>query len=54
MQQGYLCDETQVAHWYEGPPRRWLGMAMVRWAKRRWPITAYRCPLCGYLESYAK
>jgi hypothetical protein len=54
MQDGYLVDETRVAHWHEGPPRRWLGMTMVGWAKKRLPITTYRCPACGYLESYAK
>ena len=54
MQEGYLADETRLAHWYEGPPRRWLGMTLVRWAKKQLPITAYRCPSCGYLESYAR
>ncbi len=54
MQEGYLADQASVARWYEGPPKRWLGMPLVRWAKTQLPITAYRCPSCGYLESYAK
>jgi hypothetical protein len=54
MQEGYLRDEARLARWYEGPPRRWLGMTLVGWAKKQLPITAYRCPGCGYLESYAK
>jgi hypothetical protein len=54
MQEGYLREETRQSRWYEGPPRRWLGMTMVGWATKQLPITAYRCPSCGYLESYAK
>ncbi len=54
MQEGYLADEASVARWYGGPPKRWLGMPLVRWAKTQLPITTYRCPSCGYLESYAK
>jgi Domain of unknown function (DUF6487) len=54
MQEGYLREETRQSRWYEGPPKRWLGMTMVGWATKQLPITAYRCPSCGYLESYAK
>jgi hypothetical protein len=54
MQEGYLREETRQSRWYEGPPKRWLGMTMVGWATKQLPITAYRCPSCGYLESYAR
>jgi hypothetical protein len=54
MQEGYLANEARVARWYEGPPRRWLGVAIVGWANKQLPITTYRCSSCGYLESYAK
>lgn len=54
MQEGYLAEEARPAHWYGGAPRYWLGLAAFRWAKMQLPITVYRCPACGYLESYAK
>ena len=39
--------------WVEGPPEYgWLGVKWVR--RKRLPITAYRCPSCGYLETYAR
>jgi hypothetical protein len=55
MQEGFLLDRGEGARegeWVEGPLERgWLG---VKWMRRkRLPITAYRCPSCGYLESYA-
>ena len=54
MQEGYLSEETRHGHWYEGRPRYFLGIPMFRWAKTQVPIKAYRCPSCGYLESYAR
>jgi predicted nucleic-acid-binding Zn-ribbon protein len=54
MQEGYLREEARLARWYEGPPKRWLGMAMVGWSTKQLPITSYRCSSCGYLESYAR
>jgi hypothetical protein len=54
MQEGYFTDNAQFAQWHEGRPKRWLGMHMTGWSKRRIQITAYRCTSCGYLESYAK
>jgi hypothetical protein len=53
MQEGYFCDNTEPAHWYEGPPKYRFGLFLGRWNKRL-RTTTYRCPACGYLESYAK
>ncbi len=58
MREGFLPDSTYgrvlVGSWAEGKPKKsfWVG-AKVVW-KDCVPITAYRCPSCGYLESYAK
>ena len=54
MQAGYLAEEARQAHWYEGLPKYWLGLPAFRWARTQVPITTYRCPSCGYLESYAR
>jgi hypothetical protein len=57
MEQGYLLDHThsgQVAgEWVEGPPRPsfWTGVSLR--GRSHIPITTWRCPTCGYLESYA-
>jgi hypothetical protein len=57
MQPGYVVDYTYggvlVSSWIEGIPEKgWFGGLRV-WRKRKVPITTYRCPACGYLESYA-
>jgi hypothetical protein len=55
MQEGFPIDRggPTVGEWVEGPREYgWLGLRWMR--KRRLPITTYRCPACGYLESYAK
>jgi hypothetical protein len=57
MEQGYLLDHTygaQVAgEWVEGPPQAsfWTGLSLR--GREHIPITTWRCPTCGYLESYA-
>jgi len=62
MVRGFQTDHTHGAilrtNWTEGEPQplKVLGMtAGVKGAKDalRLPITLFRCPLCGYLESYA-
>jgi predicted RNA-binding Zn-ribbon protein involved in translation (DUF1610 family) len=56
MQEGVTLDRTygQVAgsSWVEGPVvKGWLGLRLR--GKSIMDITTYRCPGCGYLESYA-
>jgi Zn ribbon nucleic-acid-binding protein len=55
MQEGFPLDrgDARVGEWVEGPPQYgWLGVKWVR--RKRLPITGYRCPSCGYLETYAR
>ena len=57
MQEGFPLDRgdapARVGEWVEGAPEYgWLGVKWVR--RKRLPITAYRCPSCGYLETYAR
>jgi hypothetical protein len=56
MQEGFPLDRDpggRQAQWVEG--RSEYGLFGLRWVRRkRLPITSYRCPSCGYLESYAK
>jgi hypothetical protein len=58
MDQGFVADftqsGTQVACWVEGPPEKsfWSGTRAP--AAKRLPIGTFRCPSCGYLESYAR
>jgi hypothetical protein len=57
MQEGFPIDTglapARVSEWVEGPPQYgWLGIKWVH--RKRLPITAYRCPSCGYLETYAR
>ena len=57
MDDGFIVDDTQggvvQAQWTEGKPRHsfWLGIRVPRQARHA--VTTYRCPSCGYLESYA-
>jgi DNA-directed RNA polymerase subunit RPC12/RpoP len=57
MDDGFTLDDTYGGHtqakWVEGPPVRsiWVGIKLK--GKKGLPITTYRCPKCGFLESYA-
>lgn len=57
MNEGFLLDHTHggigQSQWTEGQPRRsfWTGVVVKK--KARVDVTTYRCPRCGYLESYA-
>ena len=59
MRKGFLLDRAHggagVMSWIEGKPRRsfWFGLKVTR-RTTLVPLTAYRCPSCGYLESYAE
>ena len=57
MEPGFVLDQTYGANtqasWIEGAPERsfWTGVRLKD--RQRMPVTTYRCPGCGYLESYA-
>jgi hypothetical protein len=57
-QEGFALDRYrdstyEAAEWIEGRPAYgFLGMRL--WGRSRFPIKAYRCPACGFLELYAK
>jgi hypothetical protein len=59
MERGFVLDQTYGAvmqsAWMEGAPERsiWTGGVKLK-GRRRLPVTTYRCPRCGYLESYAR
>jgi len=58
MERGHIPDiaESHVVQtaWARGETerRRWVGGIKVN-TKEQLPITAYRCPSCGYVELYA-
>lgn len=57
MVEGFILDETHGAHlvsrWVAGPPDPsfWTGTKIG--GKERRKVKSYRCPKCGYLESFA-
>jgi hypothetical protein len=57
MEPGFVLDQTYGANiqsaWVEGEPERsfWTGVKLR--GRERIPVSTYRCPRCGYLESYA-
>ena len=58
MEDGFVLDNTYGARlqsgWVEGEPERsfWTGVKVK--GKELLPIITWRCPRCGYLESYAR
>jgi hypothetical protein len=60
MQEGFIPDlayqhyRVLVSSWQAGTPepRLWFGIKLRKKDLR--PIVTYRCPACGYLESYAR
>jgi len=57
METGFLLDVAQGVRqqrWYPGiPEKRFFGDLNVKRDQLIYVMT-YRCPSCGYLESYAK
>ena len=57
MNEGFILDDTYggkvQSEWAGGTPRRsiWTGLKVAK--EDRHAVTTYRCPKCGYLESYA-
>jgi hypothetical protein len=58
MESGWLPDDTRAGlqrqNWSPGEPQPsfWTGLKSAE--DRGLPITTFRCPKCGYLESYAR
>lgn len=58
MEKGFVLDQTYGAmtqsEWIEGAPERsfWTGLKLK--GHTRIPVSTFRCPACGYLESYAR
>ncbi len=58
MEQGFLLDRghanaTQEQEWVQGEVERswWVGIKTK--GRERYAVRTFRCPRCGYLESYA-
>ena len=57
MELGFVLDYTHGAmtqsSWVEGEPERsfWTGVKIK--GHQKLPVNTYRCPNCGFLESYA-
>jgi hypothetical protein len=57
MQPGFVLDVTHggstQSSWIEGAPEwsTWTGLKLK--GRTRLRVTTFRCPACGYLESYA-
>lgn len=58
MEQGFLLDRghanaTQEQEWVQGEVERswWVGIKTK--GRERHAVHTFRCPRCGYLESYA-
>jgi Domain of unknown function (DUF6487) len=60
MEPGFVIDKTygedysSPPEWAEGAPEPsfWTGVKLKD--KQRHPVSTFRCPSCGYLESYAR
>ena len=58
MEAGYLPDRGDlnaltVEEWVEGVPERSFWTGLKTKGRDRFTVMTYRCPQCGYLESYA-
>jgi hypothetical protein len=58
MELGIVLDKghynlPSASEWLEGQPETsfWSGLKMK--GHQKFPVRSYRCPRCGYLESYA-
>ncbi|MEA2694092.1 MAG: hypothetical protein QOJ16_3479 [Acidobacteriota bacterium] len=58
MEEGFVADNTSGAvlpsQWVEGEPEKSFWTRTKMRGKVQVQIRTYRCPQCGYLESYAK
>ncbi len=57
MERGFVIDGHQNGYsqerWTPGEPVQsfWTGLKLQK--EKLVPVTTFRCPVCGYLESYA-
>jgi hypothetical protein len=57
MAPGFVLDRdsnssNKASRWIEGPPEKhWYGLKIR--GKAQFEVTTFRCPRCGFLESYA-
>jgi len=60
MEEGFVRDLTSgsttalQSAWIGGKPQRSLWVGIVAKGREQFPVVAYRCEGCGYLESYAR
>ena len=58
MQEGFQVDEAYAtrkpATWIEGKPQKSFWTGLKTGGKEHYEIQIFRCPSCGFLESYAK
>jgi len=57
MEEGFILDNSfgskLVSCWVAGPPEKSLAAGTKIGGKEQRAVSTYRCPVCGYLESYA-
>ena len=58
MEPGLLLDKghhssLNISEWLEGEPEKSFWTGLKTKGKERLPVRTFRCPKCGYLESYA-
>lgn len=58
MDEGFIVDEGHghkyASNWVEGPPEKSFWQGIKTRGKKKVQVKAFRCKVCGYLESYAK
>lgn len=58
MESGFVTDRTYggitVPNWIAGLPESSFLEGLKTIGKERYTISTYRCPKCGYIESYAR
>ena len=58
MEEGFIKDEgygsVQASQWVEGPPEKSFWNNIKTRGRKKVQVATYRCPECGYLESYAR
>ena len=58
MEEGFIKDvgygDVQPSKWVEGAPEKSFWTGVTTRGKEQVQVTTYRCPRCGYLESYAR
>ncbi|HZM00080.1 MAG TPA: hypothetical protein VFD43_07510 [Planctomycetota bacterium] len=59
MERGLIIDRTEpmihasASTWMEGAPEPSFWAGLKTKGKEQHPVISFRCPGCGYLESYA-